>query len=173
MVYNTYFTGKFTLDRPLSTKEFKEIVEFIADCSGDKSKDDFLRYTCHWKIKSDRQTIVCDKNGDFSCSIKWIKFLISKFFEPWSYKVNGEVSWKGNHYVSDTGIILIQNNRVTVTDKEELSDALKIQNTQLIKQVQELEKYVTYLETHIRCSPDGELALSAKADFVKLCSKDS
>lgn len=175
MGYNTWFTGKFVLDKPLSVDHFKELVEFIADTHEDngyihEEYENLPRYKCHWKIKSDRQTIVWDKTGKFKCFIEWIQFLIGKFFEPWQNEVNGEVSWQGDHFESDTGIIQIKNNVVTETDLQELRDKAEKQNDVLSKKLAELEKYVLYLEEHIRCMPDGDLALSAKADFVKLCA---
>lgn len=43
---------------------------------------------------------------------EWLDYLILHFLEPWGYKLNGQVNWRGQDY-GDLGTILVTDNVVT------------------------------------------------------------
>ena len=53
-----------------------------------------------------------DGGEKFYNYIKWLKYLIKEFFEPWGVILNGEVEWEGDDS-SDFGKIIVTNNIVT------------------------------------------------------------
>lgn len=64
---------------------------------------------CHWV--TDGETIFWNGGEKFYDYVDWIKYMISSFFIPWGYKLNGTVEWQGEEY-SDCGKIIITDNQV-------------------------------------------------------------
>jgi hypothetical protein len=66
---------------------------------------------CQWIPTEDNTGIEWDGGEKFYEYIDWIKYIIKHFLDPWGYKLNGEVEWRGEDW-DDTGSILIKNNIV-------------------------------------------------------------
>lgn len=64
---------------------------------------------CQWV--TDGETIFWDGGEKFYHYVQWIKYMISNFFIPWGYKLNGTVEWQGEE-PSDRGDIIITDNNV-------------------------------------------------------------
>ena len=160
MSFKEQIIGCFTLNKQLTPEQYETILNFLDDSdtidNDPKVKDSW----CCWDIYSDRKTISRNSSISTHNHIKWLQFLIDKFFKPWELIVSGEVKYRGKDW--DTIC------RITVTD-----NCISIRNTieEKDKKISELEKYIAYLEEHIKCSPDGELALAAKEHFIKLIPK--
>lgn len=176
MGYTTDFQGSFTLNRPLTKEQYLEISQFIDGYYDENFKDKYKMSPgthCHWEILEDRRTIEWDQGEKFYCYVEWLEFLIKTYFEPWGYKVNGEVTWRGEEF-EDIGTIKIKKNVVKAMSYCDIKDKLKERVTEQEKMITDLKielehytQYSNYLEEHIKWMPDGELALSAKDDFMK------
>ena len=168
MSFKVQFVGKFTLNKKLTTEQYEKILQFLDDndnnwCSlihcneplviqpsDETSKLD----RCCWDINLDKETVEWDKYEELENydHVQWLQILIDKFFKPWELTLSGEVKYRGRKW-DDLGTISVTNNCITY-----------------VQTISELEKYISYLEEHIKCSPDGELALAAKEHFVTLLS---
>jgi hypothetical protein len=67
---------------------------------------------CQWEPNAQGTAIVWDGSEKFYEYVKWIKYLIEHFLQPWGYIANGEVKWQGEND-ADTGTIIIKDNAVT------------------------------------------------------------
>ena len=182
MGYTTNFEGCFDIKPNISVEHAELINTFIANFNDNvwvrKSErtieldKDAPRNRCGWYIEGDISSIGWDGQEKFYDYVEWLKFLIKKFFKPLDYSVFGDVEWDGEDR-GDVGTITIQNNVVTVESNLETITRLKEQVENMTGLIKERDTYIKYLEEHIKCSPDGELALEAKADFIKLSLKES
>ena len=179
MGYTTEFEGSFEINGELSDEHDAIIRNFI-QTHNNKIWDPKCRKecdpaapksACKWMIQ-DKCEIFWSGEEKFYDYVEWIEFLIQKFFIPWGYVVSGQVQWKGEEF-RDVGEIGIENNIVTVESQMEIKKNLKSQVKKLTKLLEERDSYIKYLEEHINCSPDGKLALEAKADFFKLSLKEN
>lgn len=66
---------------------------------------------CQWVPTEDGDAIEWDGGEKFYEYVAWIKYIIKNFLEPWGYKLNGTVNWKGEDS-SDMGQIVIVDNKV-------------------------------------------------------------
>lgn len=120
---------------------------------------------CPWEIDSQGQRICWDSREVGSWNfIEWIKYLIERFFEPWSYELSGIVEWRDTS--DQEGMIVISKNKVTIIEESNLTQRI----LKLNKKIKKYKRHIKYLEEHIKCMPDGELAIEAKKDFIKLSS---
>ncbi len=67
---------------------------------------------CQWTPTEDGQEIEWDGGEKFYDYVEWIEYLIKHFLEPWGYKLNGQVRWRGEE-MSDLGVITIEDNIVS------------------------------------------------------------
>ena len=67
---------------------------------------------CQWNVE-DNDTIIWDGTEKFYNYVEWIQYYITNFFEPWGYKLSGEVQWQGEDS-EDIGKIVIHNNVIQV-----------------------------------------------------------
>ena len=122
MGYTTEFQGFFILDRPLSQIQAKEIREFMAKRHnaykmgpGGRSMENEADYApsfyCQWELTEDNQRIQWDHGEKFYGYTEWLRILITRFFEPWGYLMNGSVKWRGEDF-EDIGKITVRNNQV-------------------------------------------------------------
>jgi len=70
---------------------------------------------CQWEISEDRQYLQWDEGEKFYYYTEWLRYLIKNFFEPWGYKLNGEVEWHGEAF-DDRGVIICKDNVVEVQE---------------------------------------------------------
>lgn len=65
---------------------------------------------CKWMINGDE--LEWDGNEKFYYYTEWLEYLISHFFGPLGYVLNGEIEWQGEDY-DDFGTICVTDNQVT------------------------------------------------------------
>lgn len=150
--------GCFTLNKPLSDDHYEEYDEFIigyAAYQEDKKWGD-----CGWFITKDHQSIVWepDDHAYVDYHVQWLEYVIERYFKHWGYTLNGKVKWRNRDF-TDIGVTKVKNNVIEVISYKDV-----------IINSEKYCRYIKYLEEHIKCSPDGELALEAKNDFLQLSS---
>lgn len=69
---------------------------------------------CQWIPDETGTKIEWDQVEKFYDYIPWLKFIIRHFLQPWGYKLNGSVRWRGER-PGDEGTIVVDDNVVTVT----------------------------------------------------------
>jgi hypothetical protein len=69
---------------------------------------------CQWTPTKDKKYLQWDQNEKFYEYIKWLQYIIDKILKPKKYKLNGMVSWRGEHF-DDTGTITVKNNKITIS----------------------------------------------------------
>ena len=182
MGYTTEFEGYFDI-KPDVTEEHERLIHQFIDVFNDnvwrrkseRTKEldkDAPQSRCSWYIEKNTNCLTWNGEEKFYEYVEWLEFLIKKFFTPLNYVLSGDVEWIGEDR-SDFGTISIKNNTVTVESNLENKRRMKKQIKDMTKLIQERDTYIKYLEEHIKCSPDGELALEAKSDFMKLSLKES
>jgi hypothetical protein len=67
---------------------------------------------CQWVVSEDRKHLQWDGGEKFYNYIEWLEYLIEHFFEPWGYKLQGIVKWRGEDF-DDYGSLIVVNNMVT------------------------------------------------------------
>lgn len=67
---------------------------------------------CHWIIK-DNKLVWDDRTEKFYEYVPWLRYLISNFFEPEGYVLNGKFRWQGEK-IEDAGYITVTDNNVSV-----------------------------------------------------------
>lgn len=111
MGYTTEFDGDFTIAPALTEAHAREFEEAYADgVDEDGAPGDY----CQWQIREGNAAIGWDYEEKFYSYVEWLKYLIEKFFAPRGYVLSGSVKWQGEE-VSDSGAIIIKNNKVTTT----------------------------------------------------------
>ena len=137
MGYDTDFTGRFVLNKKLSTKmhgfldSFNKIRhvkrcmdkygwegEFYVngDESGVENPNDGPPMSqpnewCQWKPTEDGMGIEWDGNEKFYDYVIWLKYIIVKFLKPNGYILTGTVHYSGEDDY-DTGNITVVNNEI-------------------------------------------------------------
>ena len=69
---------------------------------------------CDWVPNEDGTHLQWNGSEKFYAYVKWLKYLITNFFAPLGYSLNGEVQWRGEEW-EDTGFIIVKNNVVSMT----------------------------------------------------------
>ena len=72
---------------------------------------------CKWVISEDGTELFWNGYEKFYYYTAWLKYYISRFFQPWGKKLNGEILWFGEDR-DDIGKIKVVNNEVFVYDGE-------------------------------------------------------
>jgi hypothetical protein len=67
---------------------------------------------CSWAPTEDGEGIEWDGSEKFYEYVKWLKYIIKNFIQPWGYTLNGEVEWEGEEN-TDMGKIVVKDNKVT------------------------------------------------------------
>lgn len=75
---------------------------------------------CKWVCSDDGTRLEWDGGEKFYAYIEWLEYLISTFFDPWGYKLNGKVEWQGED-PDDTGTIIVDDNKIINTTKLQTS----------------------------------------------------
>ena len=60
---------------------------------------------------------VYDDGEKFYEYVEWLEYLVKNFLDPWSYKLNGEMSWSGEED-DDRGTIYVKENKVEAVDDD-------------------------------------------------------
>jgi hypothetical protein len=67
---------------------------------------------CGW-LPSDGGEEIYGQDGKFYDYIDWAKYIVTHFLEPWGYKLNGTVEWRGQED-EDRGQLTFTDNALTV-----------------------------------------------------------
>lgn len=120
------FSGRFTLDKPL-TLEHKEVLEDFweeehTDQNGQAVFPSAMGVDgkpasvyCQWMPSEDGMGLEWDGVEKFRAYVEWLEYLVSHFIQPWGYRLNGSITWMSTIYEPARGTITVQDNRVTVT----------------------------------------------------------
>jgi len=69
---------------------------------------------CKWNPNEDGTAIVAPEYpSKFYYYKEWLKYIIVNFLDLWGYKLNGNISWQGEHE-EDKGVIVVLNNEITI-----------------------------------------------------------
>lgn len=91
---------------------------------------------CDWVVTEDGTGLTWNGMEKFYYYTEWLEYLISNFFEPLGYVLNGDVEYQGEDY-DDLGVIHVTDNLVDVEYGIRVSSMDCIDDDTLIK---ELEK---------------------------------
>lgn len=120
MGYNTSFEGKFTFNKPLEFAHYAELKTRYDDDKWNEGRPDTY---CQWVVTEDQEALEYDGNEKFYDYVEWLQYLITEFFEPWGYKLNGAVNWSGED-TDDVGEIVVTNNEVVARSLQEIKKDL-------------------------------------------------
>lgn len=65
---------------------------------------------CQWVVEDGE--LRWDGGEKFYEYVEWLKYLVTNFFKPWGYTLNGTVEWQGEDR-NDRGLIIVKDNVVT------------------------------------------------------------
>lgn len=153
------YKGKLELDKELTSEQHEKIHYFLGKTYLNRSNTDKWKW-CYWYIHDNGKSIKIDKNSCFGKHEEWLHVIINTFIEPWGLTLTGCIKWVDLDTMN-MGTISVTNNVIKSTNiKEEMK--------KLERELEQSGRYISYLEEHIKCSPDGELALAAKEHFITL-----
>lgn len=78
---------------------------------------------CQWTANDAGDAIHWDGGEKFYYYTEWLEYLITNFFKPWGYKLNGKVKWQGEER-SDKGYLYLCNNKVYVNEQPTVLDRI-------------------------------------------------
>lgn len=118
MGYTTDFYGEIKIEPPILTKHANTINRFADIRHEDNPLKEYgvrttawADYYCQWVINS-KGNLEWDRGEKFYNYRQWLQYLIDKFFQPWGYKLNGQIEWQGEDHF-DRGLIIVKDNRVS------------------------------------------------------------
>lgn len=117
MGYQTYFSGQFLLDRPLTPEHKKILDDFNTERHDPGTVPEFkgpYSYYCQWRPNADGTAIEWDEGEKFYDYVEWMRCLCDKFLTPWGYMVAGIVQWDGEES-GDMGQIIIASPNIVTT----------------------------------------------------------
>ena len=88
---------------------------------------------CQWIINGDDE-LVWDEGEKFYNYIEWLAYLISNFFEPLDYVLNGEIEFQGED-MEDFGTIVVTDNYINVEYGIRVSSLSEISDNDLIEEM--------------------------------------
>lgn len=88
---------------------------------------------CQWVINKEGK-LVWDQGEKFYEYIPWLKYLISRFFEPNGYVLNGKMEFQGEDD-DDFGVIIVTDNVVEVKYGYHIKDLKSIDDNTLIHEL--------------------------------------
>lgn len=157
----------FTLNKPLSEEHCKLLSNFIKKHDERfPGGDGTPQIACEWRISDDKKKLEWESDGlryEKELNDQWLNYLIETFFQPWGYVLNGKFHWVNED--NESGITVINNNRVATLTYEELQKRLEQRLKKLETENLAYQKYIEYLENHIKYLPNGQGALEAKEHF--------
>ena len=68
---------------------------------------------CSWVIYANK--IEGPDDSKFYNYVEWLAYMIGHFFEPWGYKLNGCVEWRGEDR-EDEGAIDVEDNEISISE---------------------------------------------------------
>lgn len=72
---------------------------------------------CQWVLTEDGEYLEWDGGEKFYEYVKWLEYMVENFFKRWDIQLNGKIKWQGED-MDDRGIIVVENNVITVTELE-------------------------------------------------------
>lgn len=112
MGYSTTFTNRFMFNKKLPLDDYLWLVEFNEKDHRNEPYCPDYGFYCQWVPSKDGMGLEWDEGEKFYGYIEWLKYLITKFFEPKGYILNGEVAWEGEEQ-GDLGVIVVKDNKVS------------------------------------------------------------
>lgn len=88
---------------------------------------------CQWIVTED-DTLEWDGGEKFYEYVEWLEYLISNFFEPLGYILNGKVNFQGED-IDDFGIIQVKENSVDVFYGERIFDYSDLDTDEMIREL--------------------------------------
>lgn len=88
---------------------------------------------CQWIINGDDE-LVWDEGEKFYNYIEWLAYLISNFFEPLDYVLNGEIEFQGED-MEDFGTIVVTDNYINVEYGIRVSSLSEISDNDLLEEM--------------------------------------
>jgi len=67
---------------------------------------------CQWTSNASGDAIEWDGGEKFYNYVEWLNYLIDRYLEPWGYKLNGQVNWRGEDR-EDVGVLEVVDNKVS------------------------------------------------------------
>jgi hypothetical protein len=67
---------------------------------------------CQWTVNDAGDKLEWDGGEKFYDYVDWLQYLITHFYTPWGYTLNGAIEWRGEDW-DDTGTIMVVNNAVS------------------------------------------------------------
>lgn len=111
---------------------------------------------CQWII-TDEGILAWDGGEMFSHYVEWLEYLISNFFEPDGYFLNGEMTYQGDDY-DDFGTIHVIDNVVSVQIGVRIQSMQDIETERLIKELQ--SRGYSVIEKEVNQMPTVEMVMS-------------
>ena len=131
MGYTTWFDGYLELDPQPTAVQVAEVNKFYSerhDAANPLFPDDSLNVhgelvtafpdavRCQWRLTEladGRWVLEWDGEEKFYDYVRWLRFLVSRFFAPWGISLSGEIEWQGEDD-SDCGKIVVAKSAVRV-----------------------------------------------------------
>ena len=66
---------------------------------------------CQWVPTDDGKHIKWDGGEKFYNYSDWMEYIVANFIQPWGYKLNGDVKWRGEE-TDDRGVLVMTNNKL-------------------------------------------------------------
>lgn len=133
--YLTKFAGTRHMKRKLPKKFGHEGEFYVEDEEYKETKvDTILDHNtppdtqpglwCQWIPSEDNKGIEWDGGEKFYHYVEWLEYIVKNFLAPKGYVLNGEVEFQGESN-NDKGIIIVDNNVVSVDTWESLKEIKK------------------------------------------------
>jgi len=108
----TKFDGELRLNRQLSLDEHNFLVDLHNSQPSDKLMEGQPTSFCQWEPSRDGWVIKWDEGEEEFCLyVEWLEFLITAYFAPRGYILNGTLAYQGED-IGDLGQIFVENNVV-------------------------------------------------------------
>lgn len=88
---------------------------------------------CQWII-NDEGELEWDQNEKFYHYVEWLEYLITHFFEPLGYVLNGDVEYQGEDS-DDFGKIVVTNNKIEVIEGKQVYGLEDFSDDELIDEL--------------------------------------
>lgn len=145
MGYTTTFDGGFTFNKPITLDMYNTINNFAAErheprlggCPG---------CWCQWIIVTDyngNEALIWDQNEKFYEYVPWLNYLITNFFEPAGYVLNGTVDYQGEE-LDDFGTIEVKDNEIIMHYGIHATDLSSIDINDLVYEMERRGYTCTY-----------------------------
>ena len=116
-IHESKIPNKLPWEQPDENKMLKNSFGQLIDISvkADRPAQDVPGYWCQWII-NDNNELEWDGGEKFYSYTEWMNFLITHFFAPEGYILNGAINFQGEDY-NDRGTLYVTDNIVHLTYK--------------------------------------------------------